>query len=115
MKPFTVKVHTVMESSHIPVHIGAQAIHKFCSRKIRHQQQPIALDLGRNSQIHVVLLASRSRAMKNMHIEPMGGVGITVEADETYIGRKSTAGPRSDPASSRPCLHWSNVMAPCAL
>jgi hypothetical protein len=28
--------------------------------------------------------------MKTIHVEPMGGSGATIEADETYIGRKST-------------------------
>ena len=29
--------------------------------------------------------------MKTLHFEPMGGSGMTVEADETFIGRKSTS------------------------
>ena len=29
--------------------------------------------------------------MKTLHVEPMGGSSATVEADETYIGRKSTS------------------------
>ena len=33
MQPFTVKVGTVMESSHIPVHIWLQAMHLLCSSK----------------------------------------------------------------------------------
>jgi transposase-like protein len=32
-KPFTVKIKTVFESSHVPLHIWLQTIYLFCSSK----------------------------------------------------------------------------------
>ena len=91
MKPFTVKVHTVMESSHIPVHIWLQAMHLLCSSKKGISSNKLHRTLGVTLKSAWFLSHRIREAMKTLHIEPMGGAGMTVEADETYIGRKSTS------------------------
>jgi transposase-like protein len=84
---FTVRMGTIFEESHLPLHKWLQAIHLMCSSK-----------KGISShQLHRVLectyktawfLSHRIReAMRSDDFTPMGGNGKTVEADETYIGR----------------------------
>ncbi|CAI2932030.1 IS1595 family transposase [Aminobacter niigataensis] len=94
---FTVRMGTIFEESHLPLHKWLQAIHLMCSSK-----KGISAH-----QLHRVLectyktawfLAHRIReAMRSDDFTPMGGAGKTVEVDETYIGRlqgvpKQTAG-----------------------
>lgn len=84
---FTVRMGTIFEESHLPLHKWLQAIHLMCSSK-----KGISAH-----QLHRVLectyktawfLAHRIReAMRSDDFTPMGGNGKTVEADETYIGR----------------------------
>ncbi|WP_394888470.1 IS1595 family transposase [Mesorhizobium sp. AaZ16] len=84
---FTVRMGTIFEESHLPLHKWLQAIHLMCSSK-----------KGISShQLHRVLectyktawfLSHRIReAMRSDDFTPMGGNGKTVEVDETYIGR----------------------------
>lgn len=89
-KQFTVRVGTVFESSHLPLHKWLQAVHLLCSSK-----------KGISShQLHRVLectyeaawfMSHRIReAMRSGDLAPMGGAGGSgiVEADETFIGQK---------------------------
>ncbi len=86
-KQFTVRMGTIFEETHLPLHKWLQAIHLMCSSK-----------KGISShQLHRVLectyktawfLSHRIReAMRSDDFTPMGGGGKTVEADETYIGK----------------------------
>jgi transposase-like protein len=86
-KQFTVKVRTVFESAHIPLHKCLQAVHLLCSSKkgfSAHQLHRI-LEVDYKS---AWFLAHRIReAMRDGVLAPMGGAGRVVESDETYIGR----------------------------
>jgi len=88
-KPFTVKVGTIFEDSHIPLHIWLQAIYLMCGSKkgISANQLHRTLNITLKS---AWFLSHRIReAMKPSGIlPPLGGAGKTVEADETYIGNK---------------------------
>lgn len=85
-KQFTVKVGTVFESSHIPLHKWLQAAYLLaCSKKgmSAHQLHRI-LEITYKS---AWFMTHRLReAMRVAHIEPLGGAGSVVEADETYVG-----------------------------
>src|ERR1700722_288290 len=87
-KQFTVKVGTVFESAHIPLHKMLQAVHLLCSSKkgfSAHQLHRI-LEVDYKS---AWFLAHRVReAMRDGVLAPMGGAGKTVEVDETYIGKQ---------------------------
>ena len=86
-KQFTVKVKTVFESAHIPLHKMLQAVHLLCSSKkgISAHQLHRTLEVDYKS---AWFLAHRIReAMRTGALAPMGGTGGVVEADETYIGR----------------------------
>ena len=87
-KPFTVKVNTIFESSHVPLHQWLQAMFLMCSSKkgiSSHQ-------LGRTLRVQVRtawFMSHRIReAMRSGSLAPMGGTGRIVEADETFLGTK---------------------------
>lgn len=87
-KPFTVTVGTVMERSKVPLHKWVQAVTLLtCSKKgiSSHQLHRI---LG-VSYPTAWFMAHRIReAMRDGSLAPLGGSGVPVEADETFIGRK---------------------------
>ena len=90
-KQFTVKVGTIFESSHVPLHKWMQAMHLLCSSKkgISSHQLHRLLDVQYKTawfMSHRIRHAMRSGSLA----VPMGGAGGSgiVEADETFIGRK---------------------------
>jgi len=86
-KQFTVRVGTVFESAHIPLHKCLQAVHLMASSKkgISAHQLHRILEITYKS---AWFLAHRIReAMRDGKLAPMGGSGKIVESDETYIGR----------------------------
>ena len=86
---FTVRMGTIFEESHIPLHKWLQAIHLMCSSKkgISAHQMHRTLEVTYKS---AWFLCHRIReAMKpSGNLEPMGGAGKVVEADETFIGNR---------------------------
>jgi len=92
-KPFTVKMRTVMESSHVPLRVWLQAIYLMCSSKkgISTRQLQRTFQCGMKT---AWFLGHRIReAMTDLGISddsgPIGGQNKVVEADETYIGGKA--------------------------
>lgn len=88
-KEFTVKVGTVFESAHIPVHKWFQATYLMCSSKkgVSAHQLHRTLEITYKSawfMAHRLREAMVDGSLRG--IEPMGGEGKVVEADETYIG-----------------------------
>ena len=86
-KQFTVRVGTVFESSHIPLHKWFQAVHLMCSSKkgISAHQLHRVLEVTYKT---AWFMAHRIReAMRSGGLAPMGGNGGIVEADETFIGK----------------------------
>lgn len=88
-KQFTVKVGTVFESAHIPLHKMLQAVYlltaskKGCSAHQLHRTLEITYKSA-------WFLAHRIReAMRDGSLAPMGGAGGVVEVDETYIGKQA--------------------------
>lgn len=87
-KPFTVRVGTIFEDSHLPLRLWLQAIHLLCASKkgISTRQLQRMLGCGMKTAWH---LGHRIRfAMApDGSAGPLGGSGKTVEADETAITR----------------------------
>jgi transposase-like protein len=87
-KPFTVRMGTVFEDSHLPLRLWLQAIHLLCASKkgISTRQLQRMLGCGMKTAWH---LGHRIRlAMApNGSIGPLGGAGKIVEADETELAR----------------------------
>ncbi|MBJ7532630.1 IS1595 family transposase [Rhodomicrobium vannielii ATCC 17100] len=90
-KQFTVRVKTIFESSHIPLHKWLQAIHLLCASKkgISSHQLHRVLEITYEA---AWFMSHRIReAMRSGSLAPMGGPGSIVEADETFIGKKEGA------------------------
>jgi hypothetical protein len=87
-KPFTVKVGTVFESSHIALHIWLQAMFLLSSGKKGISSNQLHRTLGITLKSAWFLSHRIREAMKDVGLEPIGGRGKTVEADETYFGDK---------------------------
>jgi len=90
-KPFTVKIGTVMESSHVPVRHWLQAIYLLSSSKKGFSTRQLQRTLGCGLKTAWFLSHRIREAMADLNPEqngPKGGEGKVVEADETYIGGK---------------------------
>ncbi len=89
-KPFTVKVGTVFESSHVPLHLWLQAMHLMCSSKKGISANQLHRTLGVTLK-SAWFMAHRIRYAMTTDglLPPMGGEGAVVEVDETFIGQKA--------------------------
>ncbi|HTO84631.1 MAG TPA: IS1595 family transposase [Methylomirabilota bacterium] len=88
-KPFTVKVGTIFESSHIALHIWLQAMFLLCSSKKGISSNQLHRALGVTLKTAWFLSHRIREAMKEGAFPgQLGGAGVPVEADETFIGRK---------------------------
>ena len=74
-KPFTVKIGTIFESSHIPLHIWLQTIYLFCSSKKRISTRQLQRTLGGSMKTAWFLGHRVREAMRQLGIEPTGPLG----------------------------------------
>lgn len=86
-KPFTVKVGTIFEGSHVKLHIWLQALYLFASSKKGVSSNQLHRTLGVTLKT-AWFMAHRIREAMAPHNELLGGLGKIVEADETYLGGK---------------------------
>src|SRR4051794_11542070 len=88
-KPFTVRMGTIFESSHLPLYLWLQVIHLMCASKKGISTRQIQRML-RCSMKTAWFLGHRIREAMNdnpgVFYSPLGGAGMAVEADETYVG-----------------------------
>ncbi len=82
-KPFTVKVGTVFESSHVLLNIWLQAMHLICSSKKGISANQLHRILGVTLKTAWFMGHRIREAMRDGSLAPMGGGGGIVEADET--------------------------------
>lgn len=87
-KQFTVRVGTVFESAHIPLHKTLQAVYLMCSSKKGVSAHQIHRILGVTYKTAWFLCHRIREALRAGNLSPMGGSGSIVEIDETFIGRK---------------------------
>ncbi|MEQ1651900.1 MAG: IS1595 family transposase [Hyphomicrobium sp.] len=87
-KQFTVRVGTVFESSHIPLHKWFQAVHLMCSSKKGISSHQLHRTLEINYEAAWFMSHRIREAMRSGGLGPMGGGGNIVEIDETYISHK---------------------------
>ena len=85
-KPFTVKVGTIFESSHIPLRLWLQAIFLIASSKKGISSNQLHRTLGVTLKSAWFMSHRIREAMKTGKMEPFGQEGGAVELDETYIG-----------------------------
>jgi len=88
---FTVRVGTLYERSHIPLHKWLMATHLIVSSKKGMSAKQIERMLGITYKSAWFMCHRIREAMKPAKSEgPLGGLRKIVEADETFIGGKST-------------------------
>jgi transposase-like protein len=87
-RQFTVRVGTVFERSHVPLHIWFQAAFLLCSSKKGISSNQLHRTLGVTLKTAWFMSHRLREAMAVFGMEPLGGPGRSVEADETYIGNK---------------------------
>lgn len=98
-KPFTVRMGTVFESSHVPMRVWLQAIYLVCSSKKGISTRQLHRTLG-GSMKTAWFLGHRIREMmsESSGTGPLGSGGKIVEADETFITRSpKTRRPKDAP------------------
>jgi len=89
-KPFTVKMGTIFESSHVELKSWLQAIHLLCASKKGISSIQLQRTLGVTIKTAWFMSHRIREAMRSGNLEPTGGAGVLVEADETYTGRKES-------------------------
>lgn len=87
-KPFTVKIGSIFEASHIPMRIWLQAIFLLSSSKKGMSSNQLHRALGVTLKSAWFMSHRIREAMRAGSFAPMGGGGGIVEIDETFIGRK---------------------------
>jgi transposase-like protein len=87
-RQFTVTVGTIFERSKVPLSKWWLAIHLMGSSKKGMSAHQLHRSLGVSYQTAWFVEHRIREAMRSGDLAPMGGSGGTVEADETFIGRK---------------------------
>jgi transposase-like protein len=105
-KPFTVKVGTIFEKSHIQMHIWLQAMHLMCSSKKGFSANQFCRTLGVDFKTGWFIGHRIRAAMKDEDgsVGPLGGEDAFVEADETFIGGKARNRAYRKPAEKKPVV-----------
>ena len=96
---FTVRMGSIFESSHLPLHLWLQVIHLMCASKTGVSTRQIQRMLQCSMKTAWFLTHRIREAMAAKHgifTPPLGGEGKVVEADEAFLQRdasKKLAGP----------------------
>ena len=91
-KPFTVKIGTIFEGSHIAMRDWLVAIRPVSSSSKGVSANQLHRTLGITLKSAWFMAHRIREAMKrddDLFTPPMGGAGKTVEVDETYVGQKA--------------------------
>src|SRR6266446_5549527 len=88
-EPFTVKMGTVMESSHIPYRKWALGFHLMAASKKGMSAHQLHRMLGVTYKTAWFLAHRIREAMREINPDALGGEGKFVEADETFTGGKA--------------------------
>lgn len=87
---FTVTVGTIFERSHVPLHKWVLAFHLMSASKKGISAHQLHRMLGVTYKTAWFMAHRIRESMREFNPGPIGGEGKHVEADETYIGKRST-------------------------
>ncbi len=104
-KPFSVTVGTVFERSHIPLNKWLLAVHLLAASKKGMSAHQLWRTLGFGSYRTAWFMAHRVREAMIDDVAtsgPLGGKGVIVEADTTYVGgrERTSTSPSASAATS---------------
>ena len=88
-KPFTVRIGTIFESSHVALHIWLQAMFLIAGAKKGISSNQLSRTLGVTLKTAWFMSHRIRESMREGGLAPFGQSGGAVEVDETYIGRKA--------------------------
>ncbi len=91
-KPFTVKIGTIFEASHVALHLWLQAMYLMCASKKGISSNQLHRTLGVTLKTAWFMSHRIREAMLVGSFAPFGSEGTPVEVDEAYIGRKKGRG-----------------------
>lgn len=94
--PFTVKVGTIFESSHIPMRLWLQGIYLIASSKKGISTNQLQRTLGITIKAAWFMTHRIREAMKDGGLDTFGMNGGAVEVDETFIGRDYSVKPKGE-------------------
>jgi transposase-like protein len=87
-KPFTVKVGTIFEASHVPMRLWLQAMYLLAGSKKGISSNQLHRILGVTLKTAWFMSHRIREAMREGALTPFGTGGGDVEVDETFIGRE---------------------------
>jgi len=87
-KPFTVKIGTIFEASHVPMNLWLQAIYLMCASKKGISSNQLHRTLGVTLKTAWFMSHRIREAMRDDTLGTFGSGGGVVEVDETFIGRE---------------------------
>ena len=103
-KPFTVKVGTIFESSHVKMHLWLQAIYLMCASKKGISSNQLHRTLGVTLKTAWFMSHRIREAMRDDSLRSFGSGGGMVEVDETYMGKTQGMGSGSHISQKRKIL-----------
>lgn len=109
-KPFTVKVGTIFESSHVKLHLWLQAMFLMCSSKKGISSHQLSRTLGVTVKTAWFMSHRIREAMRESGLPLFGANGGIVEVDETFIGNDSSIKPKGE-KKGRGYAHKHKVLA----
>lgn len=109
-KPFTVKVGTIFESSHIALRLWLQAIFLISSSKKGISSNQLHRTLGITLKSAWFMSHRIREAMRDNGLQIFGSGGGTVEVDETFIGHDKTVKPKGE-RKGRGYAHKNKVLS----
>ena len=104
-KPFTVRMGTLFESSHVQLHIWLQVMYLVCSSKKGISTRQIQRTIGGSMKTAWFLGHRIREAMAGDQLGPFGSEGGFVEVDETFIGRDPNNRPEQGKPSRSPNMN----------
>ena len=104
-KTFTVRIGSIFEDSHFPLHLWLQAIQLITASKKGFSTRQIQRTFNCSMKTAWFLMHRIRESMteyRGIFTDPLGGTGKTVEVDETYVGRKADSKAFLAPAEKEP-------------
>ena len=95
-KPFTVKVGTIFEASHVPMNLWLQAIYLMCASKKGISSNQLHRTLGVTLKTAWFMSHRIREAMRSDGSLDFGSDGGVVEVDETFIGNDRSIKPKGE-------------------
>ena len=95
-KPFTVKLGTIFEASHVAMHIWLQAMYLIAGSKKGISSNQLHRTLGVTLKTAWFMSHRIREAMRSGDMSPFGSDGGIVEVDETFIGHDKSIKPEGE-------------------